>query len=551
MPWMSAHHHRRPPSGLFLQALIVAALTVQAACTETAQPDARSATRPNIVIIMTDDAGYSDPGCYGGEIPTPNIDALAAGGIRFAKFYTNARCSPTRASLMTGMYPHRVGVGDLCMRRNETPFPGYKRAMSKDVVTLAEAMREAGYHTMMTGKWHLGGRLKDDADRRPRARGFDRHFGKLGGKASYFESRSYRLDGAPYVPETDHGEPFYATRAISDHAVRFVHQARAADRRPFFLYVAYTAPHAPHQAPEADLDRHRHLYRGGDWEAVRQARYRGLLREGLIDQRWAYTPLTLEQQERFDGRDWAIDQMTRVAAMSNVVDEGVGRIVGALRELGELENTLIIYLSDNGPDAFHTHVGAAPLTGSKNLLTEGGIATHCILHWPAGIRGPGRIEHRPGHVIDLMPTCLELAGGGPTPRHPGGGPTQRHPGGGPTQRHPGGGPTQYRDGRSLVPVIRNEGWAGHEVLFWELYGRQALIENARWKYLADRDGNARLYDLEADPAETVDLAQEHPETLARLSERYQSWAEANNVMPRDELETWRQANLKTEKNVSD
>ncbi len=473
--------------------------------------------RPNIVVIMTDDAGYSDPGCYGGEISTPSIDSLAAGGIRFAKFYTNARCSPTRASLMTGMYPHRVGVGELCVRKNDTPFPGYKGAMSKDVVTVAEALRAAGYHTLMAGKWHLGGRFKRDADRRPLARGFDRHFGKLGGGSSYFKSSSYSLDGETYVRGSEEVEAsFYATRAISDHAVRFLREARGEDRRPFFLYVAYTAPHTPHEVPEADLDRHSDLYEAGDWEAVRQARYRGLLREGLIDERWAYTPLAPELRRRFDGRAWAIDQMRRVAAMSSVVDEGVGRITGALRELGELDNTLIVYLSDNGPDGFHSHVGAVPLTGAKRFLSEGGTTTHCIFHWPAGIRDPGRIERRPGHVIDLMPTVLELAG---IPRPEG----------------------QRLDGRSLVPVIEAKPFKGHEMLFWELYGQQAAIEGGRWKYLLDAGGRARLYDLRSDPAETVDLAAEHPEKLHSLVERYQRWAEANNVMPPGEVDAWRKA----------
>ncbi len=478
-----------------------------------------AAPRPNIVLIMTDDAGYSDPGCYGGEIATPNIDALARQGIRFAKFYTNARCSPTRASLMTGMYPHRVGVGELCNRRSETPFPGYKRNMAGDVVTLAEAMRQAGYHTLMAGKWHLGGELDADADRRPRSRGFDRFFGLLRGAASYFEPGEYTLDDGRYDrgPE-DEGESFYATRAISDFAVGFLRQARQKDRRPFFLYVAYTAPHTPLHAPKAALAEHRDLYRKGAWEAVRKARYLGLRRESLIDDKWKYSSLTPEQQRQFEGKSWTIHHMTRVAAMSSLVDDGVGRIAATLRELGELDNTLIVYLSDNGPDGFHASVGATPLTGSKRLLTEGGIATHCILHWPAGIRGPGRIERRPGHVIDLMPTCLELAGV--------------------RAAAPG------IDGRSLLPVITGGSWKGHEILFWELYGQQAAIEDGRWKYLVDLDGKARLYDLREDPTETVDLAATHPSKMQRLSARYQSWAKANHVMPRDVLENWRQENLK-------
>ncbi len=472
--------------------------------------------RPNIVVILTDDAGYSDPGCYGGEMATPNIDALARGGIRFSKFYTNARCSPTRASLLTGMYPHRVGVGELCGRKNNTPFPGYKRNMAGDVVTLAEALRGAGYHTLMAGKWHLGGSRQRDAAYRPRARGFDRHFGKLGGGSSYFESSNYLLDDAPYIHASG---DFYATRATADHAVRFLREARARDRRPVFLYVAYNAPHTPHEVPAADLEKQAHLYEGGEWEAIRRARYERLLREELIDERWAYSPLSPALQERFQGRVWAVHQMRKIAAMSSVVDEGVGQIVGALRELGELDNTLIVYLSDNGPDGFHAQVGAAPLTGAKRFLTEGGTTTHLILHWPGGIRDPGRIERRPGHVIDLMPTFLELAGA-PMPEG------------------------QRLDGKSLVPVIEGKPFEGHEMLFWELYSQQAAIEDARWKYLLDADGRARLYDLDSDPAETVDLAQRHPEKLQSLVEKYQLWADANNVMPPGEVDAWRKAKRK-------
>ena len=491
-------------------------------------PAAAAAPRPNIVIIMTDDAGYSDLGSYGGEIPTPNIDALAAQGIRFTKFYTNARCSPTRASLMTGMYPHRVGVGALSGLNHDTPFPGYKRSMRKDVVTLAEALRQADYHTLMSGKWHLGGEAKEEADRRPRGRGFDRFFGILGGEHSYFNHRAYLLDDAPYTRgPREYGDSFYATRAITDHAVRFIYRARRKDRRPFFLYVPYTAPHTPHDVPRAAQDRYQHLYQHGNWETVRRARYEGLLRQGVADDTWAYKPMSAKLQERFNHRDWAIDQMTKIAIMSNLVDQEVGRIVDTIRDLGELEDTLIIYLSDNGPDAFHTQVGATPLAGHKHFLNEGGIATHCIVHWPAGIKRPGRIERQPGHVIDLMPTCLELAGvPGATPSYPGGGRAQR------------------LDGRSLVPVLAGKRFTGHKTLFWELYGRQAVIHDGRWKYLRDQDGTPHLYDLQTDPTEAVDLATALPKKMARLAERYQRWAEANNVTPYDELEAWRETRRK-------
>ena len=202
------------------------------------------------------------------------------------------------------------------------------------------------------------------------------------------------------------------------------------------------------------------------------------------------------------------------------MDEGVGRVVDAFRALGELDNTLIVYLSDNGPTGFHEFVGAAPLTGAKRFLTEGGIATHCILHWPAGIRRPGRIERRPGHVIDLMPTCLELAGVRPRPG---------------------------LDGRSLVPVIEGRRWRGHKTLFWELYSQQAVIRRNRWKYLLDDKGRSRLYDLREDPAETVDLAATRTGKLRGLAKKHRRWADANNVLPPGEVEKWRKAQQQKKK----
>jgi arylsulfatase len=473
-----------------------------------------SAKLPNIVLILSDDAGFSDLSCYGGEIPTPNIDRLARGGLRFARFYTNARCSPTRASLLTGQYPHAVGVGDLCRPQDETPYPGYLGYLNSQCRTLADVLRSAGYHTLMSGKWHLGGERLEarrpaagEAAKWPMARGFDRFFGLIHGWADYFlprHPREFRLGNGVFPVQANDG--FYATHAITDHAIRWIRGVRQADARPFFLYVAYTAPHAPCMAPPGAVARHRARY-AGDWHALQQARYENLLREGMADRRWNWRAQGPRQPAPA-----AMEEAATVAAMIELMDQGVGRLIETLEDIKELDRTIIFYLSDNGATGHHAALGNVPFAGRKESLQEGGLRTHCIVHWPEGVPARGTVTHDVGHVMDILPTCAELSRAKSTP-----------------VAHPGEMPPTV-DGVSLTPIFRGEQRDGNRTLFWDLYGQQAVLEG-KWKYYSDRQGRARLYDLESDATETRDVAARHADRVAELRAAHAAWAKRYHVLP--------------------
>ncbi len=481
-----------------------------------AESAAAAVKRPNIVIIMTDDSGFSDIGCYGSEIRTPNIDHLAHAGLRFAKFYNNARCSPTRASLLTGQYPHAVGAGDLCRPVDETPYPGYLGYMSDQCVTLAEVLREAGYHTMMSGKWHLGGERKTDQgepargelEKWPLGRGFERFFGLIHGATDYFrpwDRRPFRLGNDVYpVGEND---DFYATDAITDYAIRWMEEARAHDSNPFFLYVPYTAPHGPVMAPKDAVAKYAGTYQR-DWLVLHEERCRRLVDSGIVNKQWQPQPTVTTAMGRK-----AASHMATIAAMTEIVDRGVGRIVAKLRELGELDNTLLMYLSDNGAAGPHIGLANAPFVGRKGSLQEGGTAAHCIVHWPEVVKRGGEVTQQVGHVIDLMPTCVEMADAAY--------------------------PTTYKgrsippmEGKSLLPVFRGEQREGHQHLFWDLYAQQAVVQG-KWKYYNDRDGKSHLYDLEADGTEMLDLAERYPQKVEELRKAHAAWASSHNVLPDD------------------
>lgn len=488
-----------------------------AACCFATQTRAES-TRPNIVIVLTDDAGYSDIGCYGGEIETPNIDALADRGLRFRRFYTNARCSPTRASLLTGQYPHTVGVGDLCRQGSETPFPGYLGYLDRNCTTLAEVLRDAGYRTVMSGKWHLGGvrtksfgdspfePLEGERSKWPRGRGFDHFFGLLHGQTDYFHphpSRPFILEDSVYAPED--AESFYATDAITEYALRFLEEAKEQEDRPFFLYVAYTAPHEPLAAREERLDKYREIYKS-NWGRIISDRQAKLIEVGLL-------PVDWERKKRVVLRD-LIPRMTKIAAMVEGVDDGVGRIVEALRRSGDLENTLIFFLSDNGPASGHTRISNFPFEGGKGSLKEGGTLTHCVVSWPERIEANKRAVDFPGHVIDIMPTCLEAAGAIY--------------------------PSKFR-GRAL-PALEGvsliEAFPGYVLnrpspLFWAYQRQQAMIKGP-WKLWIDQD-RVSLFNLEKDPTERIDLSEMQPVLVREMMAELHLWARRCNVLPYDQV----------------
>jgi arylsulfatase len=523
-----------------------------------------AAPRPSFVVILADDMGYSDIGSYGGEIATPHLDGLAAAGLRFTQFYNTARCSPSRAALLTGVYPHEAGMGFL-------PFawhaPGYTGALADDAVTIPEALEGAGYRSYLAGKWHLSNQMLVSAGDEARiskaswpiARGFDRFYGTIAGAGNYFFPNALVEDERPIEPE---GEDYYYTEAISERAAAFVreHAARHPDR-PFFLYVAYTAPHWPLHAREEDIARYRGRYDGG-WDALREERHARMLDLGLEDRRWPLSPRDPDAPswEEAPDKAWQARRMEVYAAQVEVMDRGIGRIVAALDETGVLDDTLLLFLSDNGacaeglwdppgwvrrflplafsapardgrpvqrgndptvmPGGEHTfqsyglpwaNASNTPFRLYKQKTHEGGIATPLIAHWPAGLgTAPGARSDAPGHVVDLMPTLLELAGAShPRPRE--------------------GRPTRQLRGESLVPVLRGGGLE-RGAIFWEHQGNRAVREG-RWKLVSRWRQGWELYDVETDRTELRDLAAEHPERVRELTALYEEWAEDVGVAP--------------------
>ncbi|MHC4880013.1 MAG: arylsulfatase [Planctomycetota bacterium] len=468
--------------------------------------------RPNIVIIVCDDMGFSDLGCYGSEIDTPNLDALAADGLRFTDFHNNAKCSETRASLLTGLWHQQS-----------------KNLRKGGHVTLAEVLRSAGYSTMMSGKWHVAGH--------PRDRGFDRYFGFLGGAINFFTGLDWgsgknlmRLDRDVYTAP----EGFYSTNAFTDYAIEFIDEAKTqAPEKPFFLYLAHNAPHFPLHALPEDIAKYRGRFREG-WDAIRQRRYAKLQKLGIVDDTWrlsardpkveAWSQITREQAE------FLLPMMEVYAAMVDRLDQNIGRLVSHLRERGELDNTLIVFFSDNGAcpykrmkspdvppgpansdiayDARWANMCNTPLRLYKQYAHEGGSSTPLIAHWPAGIpkSANGSLTPFTSHLVDLMPTVVELAG-------------TEYP------KAIDGRSILPMEGTSLVPALKaGQTNRGDKPIFWEFAANHA-VRDGRWKLVAERSKDWELYDLSTDRSETQDLAGSQPDRVRRLAARYDAWAE--------------------------
>jgi len=525
-----------------------------------------AAERPNIILILADDLGYSDLGCYGGEIRTPNLDALAEDGLRFTQFYNSSRCCPTRASLMTGLYPHQAGVGRMTF---DEGLPGYQGRLRDDVVTIAEVLREAGYRTAMTGKWHLSptkrtgrnalwvshrldlGPFSDPATY-PVGRGFERHWGTIWGVVNYFDPFSLVRNTTPVESA---GEGFYYTDAVNDQAAKFVREfSEGGD--PFFLYVAHAAPHWPLHALPEDIERYEDVYQAG-WDKIREARYRRMAGMGLLEPGKAPLPARHNKEARWSGnphKQWDARAMAVHAAMVDRMDQGVRRILDSLDAAGERENTLILFLSDNGaspeepsqfgpgfdrpshtrdgrkiryltgkeapPGPEDTYAGIGPVWANvsntpfrywKKEQYEGGTATPLIAHWPAGLKTePGATAAETGHVMDIMATALELG-------------EADYPG---TRN---GRKVPPPEGRSLAPVFRGEP-LGPRTLFFEHFGARAVREGD-WKLVAQAGEPWELYNLAEDRTETRDLADQEKEIAERLARKWQLWAERTHVLP--------------------
>ena len=513
--------------------LLIAAGFLSVPSTLARAADEPSAPRPNIIIILVDDMGWSDLGCYGSEIPTPNIDRLAAGGLRFTQFYNTGRCCPTRAALLTGLYSHQTGVGHMVEDRGAA---GYRGRLNDRCVTMAEVLGPAGYFTAMSGKWHVG----QNHGVTPWGRGFERSLNAAAG-GFYF----------PNSPRTDlflngeHAgrrggklpEDWYSTDLWTDFGIKFIDEAQAA-KRPFLLYLAHNSPHFPLQAPPEEIARFRGKYKDG-WDKLREARHSRQKEMGLVDPAWPLSPrpaevkawnsLTAEEQDRFD------HIMAIYSAVMSRMDASVGRLVAALEKRGILHNTLILFMSDNGGNAESGPAGRmegkipgdpasdifcgqswamlqnTPFRLYKHYNHEGGIASPLIAHWPAAIKAKGELRHQPGHLIDIMATLVDVSGA----------------------KYPSefkGQPILPREGKSLGPAFGNQP-IEREALFWEHEGN-AAIRAGDWKLArVSRGGAWELYNLKSDRTELKNLVAENPTKAKELAGLWDAWAVRAQVKP--------------------
>ena len=494
---------------------------------------ASAAEKPNIIIILADDMGYSDIGCYGGEIHTPSIDSLAAHGLRYTNFYNGARSCPTRAALMSGLYAHKAGMG--WMASAYQGEGGYQDDLSKNALTVAEYLKQGGYTTYMSGKWHLSNHQKNDQninDSWPHQRGFDNFFGIIGGAASYFTPNVFNNNTKSKAPGG-----FYMTDAISDTAVAFINGQN--NNIPFFMYVAYTAPHWSLHARAADIAKYAGKYDIG-WDQLRQNRLQKQKEIGLIDDSYILTPRDNQVNAWINEpkkTDFA-KRMEIYAAQIDVMDEGIGRIVQALKDKGALDNTLIFFLSDNGGCAEEISSGVSkqptgeddtyesyrrswanasntPYREYKHFAHEGGIKTPLIVYWPTGITCPtGGYEHSRGHVIDIFKTIADI--------------TQiSYP-----QTYNGNTifPLQ---GSSMLPNFKGIP-TDREPIFWEHEGNIA-VRMGDWKLVTtagnNPPGKLELYNLADDPTEMNDLAASNQGKMQELWSDWFDWATENDVFP--------------------
>ncbi len=505
-----------------------------------------SKAKPNIVLIMVDDMGWSDIGCYGGEIPTPNIDRLAKNGLRFKQFYNTGRCCPTRASLLTGLYPHQAGIGQMAEDpENPEAFhwgtPGYQGFLNRSSVTLAEVLKTNGYRTYMTGKWHVG---MHDASRRPLQRGFDRYYGILAGATSYFKPQGGRgvwLNNQKLDTPTE--ATYYTTDAFTDYGINFLREQKTKD--PFFLYIAYNAPHWPLHAKEKDIAKFKDTYKVG-WDKIRQHRLDRQIKMGLIDPTWGFS----ERDSRVrpwekltqGQRDTVAYRMAVYAAQVYAVDYNVGKVLDYLESQKLMDNTMIIFLADNGACAENYHeLGSAPHSrindpnfsgavsygiGWANASNtpffeykvkpyEGGIATPMIVQSP---RLPnnrrGTFTNEVGHLIDFMPTLVAASGASY-----------------PATFHSGNTITPMQ-GQSLMGVIEKGTPLTRPYLFWEHQGYCAVRKGNFKAVKKLEDTQWQLFDLANDRTERKDLAAQLPQLVQELDTQWNQWANSHQVLPK-------------------
>jgi arylsulfatase len=488
----------------------------------------------NVVLVVCDDMGYSDLGCYGGELDTPALDGLARDGVRLSQFYNTARCSPSRASLLTGLHPHQTGVGVLAQGIDDRP-DGYQGHLDDRCTTVAEILQRHGYRTALTGKWHLARNPFVPDGTWPTRRGFDEFYGTLVGAGSYFEPRT--LTRGETNVEHEAREPgFYYTDAITNEACAFI--GRTA--KPFFLYVAYTAPHWPLHAHPEDITKYKGVFDAG-WDVLRERRLRKLTDVGLLDERAQLSPRD-ERVGPWEEDPWQLARMQAYAAQIDRMDQGIARIVEALRARAVLGDTLLLFVSDNGAsdeelpkarfaqrtdvvprgvrvgnspaiepgpaDTYASYgvgwanVSNAPFRLYKRWVHEGGIATPLVVHWPNGNLRDGGVAHAMFQLTDVLPTILDAIGSD-VPSELG--------------------------GRSMLPALRG-GSVDPRPLFWEHTGN-AAVRLGDWKLVRAFGGEWELYSMELDRTELNDVAARHPEVVLELAARWDDWAERAEVIP--------------------
>jgi len=551
---------------------IVITLVLLGCHTLSAQEADAAQTRPNILLIMSDDMGYSDLGCYGGEIQTPNLDALAASGLRYTQFYNTGRCCPTRASLLSGLYAHQAGIGRMVSDDHQ---PGYRGDLSYNAVTIAEVLKSEGYRTYMAGKWHVTKQLMPDGDKSnwPMQRGFDRFYGTIIGAGSFFDPWTLTRDNDAITPDNDplyKPQTYYYTTAISDNAAMFLNDHRRDHAaQPFFMYVAYTAAHWPMHALPQDIAKYEGKYEGG-YQKFREQRFAKMKQLGLIDERWELSPQADDWANVPQPlQAWEMRCMEVYAAMVDCMDQGIGKIVSTLKANGQFDNTLILFLQDNGgcseamgrgkpkqppaaqrepmgkdelqtrmvpthsrsglpviqgagvmpgpSETYHgygrnwANVSNTPFREYKSFNHEGGISTPLIAHWPKGIKAQGQLRQQPGHIIDIMATCVDLSGA----------------------TYP-----KLFKGQSIMPM---EGLSlaktfeadinEERVLLWEHYGRRA-IRKGDWKLVSlGLQKPWELYDLQSDRSEMHDLSDKMPDKVKELGELWESEAKRTLIYP--------------------
>ena len=517
---------------------------------------------PNILLILNDDMGYSDIGCYGGEVETPNLDRLAQQGLRFTQFYNTARCSPSRASLLTGLHPHQTGIGILTY---DSGPEGYAGNLNERCATIAEVLKTAGYRSYLSGKWHVSSSLTQPTDSWPLQRGFDEFYGTIIGAGSFYDPNTLTR-GNDNVEHEARQPGFFYTDAISDEAVGFLrnHEASHGDQ-PFFEYVAYTAPHWPLHAHDEDIAKYKGRFDAG-WDQLREERLERLVQSGLLDERWKLSGRDPSQPAwgEAEHKAWLTRCMEVYAAQIDRMDQGIGRILDELERQGKIDNTLIIFLADNGAcaedipedvtidelvhklmiarretrDGSVVHFGNDPelMPGPENTyqsygkawanmsntpfrlykhwIHEGGISTPLIMHWPQGIDQPGGIRHAPGYLPDIMATILDITG---VPY-----------------------PSSVND-REILPLEGHSLRSAFEAdqierppMFWEHEGN-AAVRIGQWKLVRQYPDPWELYNLEDDRTELHDLAPQYPEKVGEMEQKYEQWAARCGVLPREHV----------------